>query len=109
MTSNEKARGFASLYRSLRFKEREEASQGLRQGLTEEERYRVADDVVNQLQGGGDPWRLSEPFAGNDGQRIFGANELAGSNKWLGLRSEALSRGYHGRVDCTKPARRQSF
>jgi hypothetical protein len=33
---------------------------GLRQGLTEEERYRVADDVVNRLQQNGDPWRRSE-------------------------------------------------
>jgi hypothetical protein len=31
---------------------------GLRQGLTEEDRYRVADDVVNQLEKGG--WQLSE-------------------------------------------------
>jgi hypothetical protein len=31
---------------------------GLRQGLSENERYRVADDVVNQLEKGG--WRLSE-------------------------------------------------
>jgi hypothetical protein len=28
--------------------------------LTEEERYRVADDVVHQLKQHGDPWRLSE-------------------------------------------------
>jgi len=33
---------------------------GLRQELTEEERYRVADDVVHQLKQYGDPWRLSE-------------------------------------------------
>jgi hypothetical protein len=33
---------------------------GLRQGLTEQERYRVADDVVHRLQQNGDPWRLSE-------------------------------------------------
>jgi len=32
---------------------------GLREELTEEERYRVADDVVHQLTRG-DPWRLSE-------------------------------------------------
>jgi hypothetical protein len=30
---------------------------GFRQALTEEERYRVADDVVNQLQQRGDPHR----------------------------------------------------
>jgi hypothetical protein len=33
---------------------------GLRQGLTEDERYIVADDVVHRLQQHGDPWRLSE-------------------------------------------------
>ena len=33
---------------------------GLRQGLSEEERYRVADDVVARLQQHGDPWRLSD-------------------------------------------------
>ncbi|MGO9686157.1 MAG: hypothetical protein ACLPTZ_26895 [Beijerinckiaceae bacterium] len=33
---------------------------GLKQGLTEDERYRVADEVVQQLQRHGDPWRLSE-------------------------------------------------
>ena len=33
---------------------------GLRQGLSEEERFRVADDVVLRLQEHGDPWRLSE-------------------------------------------------
>ncbi len=33
---------------------------GLRQELTEEERYRVADDVVHHLKQHGDSWRLSE-------------------------------------------------
>jgi hypothetical protein len=33
---------------------------GLREELTEEERYRVADDVVLRLKQHGDPWRLSE-------------------------------------------------
>jgi hypothetical protein len=33
---------------------------GLREELTEEERYRVANDVVHQLKQHGDPWRLSE-------------------------------------------------
>ena len=33
---------------------------GLRQGLTEAERYAVADHVVGQLKERGDPWRLSE-------------------------------------------------
>jgi hypothetical protein len=31
---------------------------GLKQGLSEDERFRVADEVVNQLEKGG--WRLSE-------------------------------------------------
>jgi hypothetical protein len=33
---------------------------GLKQGLTEAERYAVADHVVAQLKERGDPWRLSE-------------------------------------------------
>jgi hypothetical protein len=33
---------------------------GLRQGLSEDERLRVADDVVHRLKQHGDPWRLSE-------------------------------------------------
>jgi hypothetical protein len=33
---------------------------GLRQGLSEEERYLVADDVVHRLQQHGDPWRLND-------------------------------------------------
>jgi hypothetical protein len=33
---------------------------GLRQGLSEEERYRVADDVIDRLKQHGDPWRLSD-------------------------------------------------
>ena len=37
-----------------------ELVRGLREELTEEERYRVADDVVHQLKQHGDPWRLSE-------------------------------------------------
>ncbi len=32
----------------------------LLQGLTEEERHLVADDVVHRLQEYGNPWRLSE-------------------------------------------------
>ena len=31
---------------------------GLRQGLSEDERYLIADDVVRQLQQHGDPWEL---------------------------------------------------
>jgi hypothetical protein len=33
---------------------------GLRQGLTEDERYAVADHVVSQLKQHRDPWELSE-------------------------------------------------
>lgn len=33
---------------------------GLRQALTERERYTVADHVVAQLKEHGDPWHLSE-------------------------------------------------
>jgi hypothetical protein len=33
---------------------------GLKQELTEGERYAVADHVVSQLKDRGDPWRLNE-------------------------------------------------
>jgi hypothetical protein len=33
---------------------------GLRQALSEEERFQVAADVVHQLQQHGDPWALSQ-------------------------------------------------
>jgi len=33
---------------------------GLKHGLTEKERYAVADEVVSQLRQHGDPWELSE-------------------------------------------------
>ncbi len=40
---------------------------GLRQGLSEDERYRIADDVVRRLQEHGDPWQLSQPSKTNMG------------------------------------------
>jgi hypothetical protein len=33
---------------------------GLKEGLSEEERYAVADHAVTQLKEHGDPWRLNE-------------------------------------------------
>jgi hypothetical protein len=33
---------------------------GLREGLTEDERFAVADHTVAQLKERGDPWRLNE-------------------------------------------------
>ena len=33
---------------------------GLRQGLSEDERYAVADHVVSQLKERGDPWHLED-------------------------------------------------
>jgi hypothetical protein len=41
---------------------------GLRQGLTEDERFLVADDVVQRLQAHGDPWRLSEELPSETGK-----------------------------------------
>jgi len=41
---------------------------GLRQGLSEEERYRVADDVVHRLQQHGDPWRLNDDLPATTGK-----------------------------------------
>jgi hypothetical protein len=33
---------------------------GLKEGLTEEERFAVADHTIAQLKERGDPWRLNE-------------------------------------------------
>jgi hypothetical protein len=33
---------------------------GLRQGLSEDERFAVADSAVDELKRYGDPWRLNE-------------------------------------------------
>ncbi len=33
---------------------------GLRQGLSEDERFLVADDVLHQLQQHGDPWAIAD-------------------------------------------------
>jgi hypothetical protein len=33
---------------------------GLKEGLTEDERFAVADQTVAQLKERGDPWRLNE-------------------------------------------------
>jgi hypothetical protein len=41
---------------------------GLRQGLSEEERFLVADDVVHQLQQHGDPWALSQELPSSIGK-----------------------------------------
>jgi hypothetical protein len=41
---------------------------GLRQGLTEEERFLVAEDVVHQLQQQGDPWALSQELPSSIGK-----------------------------------------
>ena len=34
--------------------------QGLKEGLTEDERYAVADHAIAQLKERGDPWRLND-------------------------------------------------
>jgi hypothetical protein len=35
---------------------------GLRRGLTEDERYAVADAALSEINKHGDPWGLSEPL-----------------------------------------------
>jgi hypothetical protein len=40
---------------------------GLRQALTEADRYAVADHVVAQLKEHGDPWQLAEEAERKDG------------------------------------------
>jgi hypothetical protein len=41
---------------------------GLRQELSEEERFQVADDVVHQLRQHGDPWALSQEVSPSPGK-----------------------------------------
>jgi hypothetical protein len=48
---------------------------GLRQGLSEGERYLVAEDVVRRLHQHGDPWRLSEDLQDVTGKGFFDATE----------------------------------
>jgi hypothetical protein len=45
---------------AIAFALRPPARSGLKEGLTEEERYAVADHAVAQLKDHGDPWRLNE-------------------------------------------------
>ncbi len=41
---------------------------GLRQGLSENERFLIADDVVQRLQQHGDPWDLSQELPPTTGK-----------------------------------------
>ena len=41
---------------------------GLRQGLSENERFLIADDVVQRLQQYGDPWDLSQELPPTTGK-----------------------------------------
>lgn len=50
---------------------------GLKIGLTEDERYRVADDVVDRLKQYGDPWRLSDEAPVTQG---FSVSATSGSS-----------------------------
>ncbi len=54
---------------------------GLKDGLTEAERYAVADHVVRQLKERGDPWRLDNPWRLDDPWRL---DEQAKSGSALG-------------------------
>jgi hypothetical protein len=49
-------------------KEARKLVRGLRQGFSEEERYQIADDVVQHLQQHGDPWPLSEELPSTTGK-----------------------------------------
>jgi hypothetical protein len=74
---------------------------GLRQGLSEDERYPVADDVIDHLQQHGDPWRLSEELpeatgrgcdwpltAVDEGQKPEGRQQLNARPKRIGVMAE---------------------
>jgi hypothetical protein len=41
---------------------------GLRQALTEDERFQIAHDVVHQLRQHGDPWALSQELPSRTGK-----------------------------------------
>jgi hypothetical protein len=47
-------------------------------GLTEDERYLIADDVVHQLRQHGDPWDLSRELPQNDREGAFDAADGRG-------------------------------
>jgi hypothetical protein len=48
---------------------------GLRQGLTEEERYRVADHAVAQLRERDDPWHLNDELSNTARRRLMGPSD----------------------------------
>ena len=50
----------ASVRGSFALRRSRKIVRGLKEGLTEDERYAVADHAVAQLKEPGDPWRLNE-------------------------------------------------
>jgi hypothetical protein len=66
---------------------------GLRQGLSEEERYVIADDVVHRLHQNGDPWRLSEELSDVTGK---GYSTPPNDKKWTAERARWHSVGGMG-------------
>jgi hypothetical protein len=54
------ARGHAPVAVAFALRDARKLVRGLRHELDEAERFRVADDVVHQLQQHGDPWRLKD-------------------------------------------------
>ena len=55
---------------------------GLKEGLTEEERYAVADHAVAQLKERGDPWRLNE-----EGRQRQGRRQHEEAQIWIGRKA----------------------
>ena len=56
----EGVRGGRTLPSGVRTSRARKIIRGLKEGLTEEEQYAVADRVVGQLKERGDPWRLND-------------------------------------------------
>lgn len=54
---------------------------GLKEGLTEEERYAVADHVVRQLNERGDSWHLDDEATGREAADNVTTRLLMGHNK----------------------------
>ena len=49
---------------------------GLKEGLTEEERFAVADHAVVQLKERGDPWRLKGGTCGETAVNVESSNNI---------------------------------
>jgi hypothetical protein len=66
---------------------------GLREGLTEDERYAVADAVVKRLKEHGDPWKLEEELPSH--------SITAGARPWMPEDGEGRRLTVAGKLACS--------